>query len=66
MADPENGRFYASGREVWRSSVKTKIEGGHSYTLGFKVCTVSDFVKDGTAEAIADALNSKLDSGAIT
>ena len=62
MADPirpeePKAQFYVQGRQVWSRSVTTQREDGtSSVTMGFPVCTASQFV-DGAAEHIAKALN---------
>ena len=50
-----DGRYYAKGDVVWKSSVKTRNDDNTtSYTLGFPVCTVSPYVD---AETVAEVLN---------
>ena len=65
LPDTNDGQFYASGRDVFRSPIKTKTPTGHSYKLGFKVCTLCDGAGDDAAEAIANALNKALERGEI-
>ncbi|KQS90334.1 hypothetical protein [Rhizobium sp. Leaf386] len=48
--------YYAKGREIWKSPVRTKIEGGESVSLGFHACTASEVVGDEGAVAIAALL----------
>jgi hypothetical protein len=48
--------YYAKGPEVWKSPVRTKIEGGQSVSIGFHVCTASEVVGEDGAAAIAGLL----------
>ena len=48
--------YYAKGLEVWKSPVRTKIEGGESVSVGFLACTASDVVGEEGAIAIAALL----------
>lgn len=50
--------YYAKGLDVWKRSVETSRTeaGGRSFSLGFKVCTVSDVVGEEGAEAVAAML----------
>ncbi|OJU05888.1 MAG: hypothetical protein BGN83_14700 [Rhizobium sp. 63-7] len=48
--------YYAKGMEVWKSPIRTKIEGGESVTLGFHACTASEAVGEEGATAIAALL----------
>lgn len=48
--------YYAKGLEVWKRPERTLRSGGHSITLGFKVCTVSPEVGSEGAETVAAML----------
>lgn len=48
--------YYAKGLEVWKSPVRTKIEGGGSISLGFHACTASEVIGEEGAIAIAALL----------
>ena len=47
--------YYTRGDHVWKRSVETKnADGSSNYTLGFKICTASEYV---AVKEIAKALN---------
>ncbi len=48
--------YYAKGLEVWKSPVRTKIDGGESVSVGFLACTASEVVGEEGAIAIAALL----------
>lgn len=48
--------YYAKGLQVWKSPVRTKIEGGLSVSLGFHACTASEVIGEEGAIAIAALL----------
>lgn len=48
--------YYAKGLEVWKSPVRTKVEGGESVSIGFHACTASEVIGEEGATAIAALL----------
>lgn len=48
--------YQADGKIIRKLPIKTKVEGGTSYELGFPVCTLSEYVED-QSEAVAELLN---------
>jgi predicted ATP-grasp superfamily ATP-dependent carboligase len=48
--------YYAKDLTVWKSPVREKVEGGERLTVGFPVCTVSEYVGEEGAEAVAALL----------
>lgn len=48
--------YYAKDLTVWKSPVREKVEGGERLSVGFPVCTVSDYVGEEGAEAVAELL----------
>jgi hypothetical protein len=48
--------YKADGRIIRKLPVETKIEGGSRFSIGFPVCTISEYVED-QGEAVADLLN---------
>jgi hypothetical protein len=48
--------YYAKDLTVWKSPVREKVEGGERLTVGFPVCTVSEYVGEEGAEAVAELL----------
>lgn len=48
--------YYAKGLEVWKSPVRTKIDGGESVSIGFHACTASEVIGEEGAIAIAALL----------
>lgn len=53
-----NGEYYAKGRTVHKSPVESHPEPGVTrFKVGFPVCTLSEWLDDGAAAHIADALN---------
>ena len=55
--------YYAKGDTIFKRSVhKQKEGGGSTISLGFPVCTLTEFVGTDGAQFIADALN-KHDTG---
>lgn len=54
----EDGSYYVEGRTVRRHPKKVaKADGTQAYSLGFPVCTLTDYVSDDAAKFIAQALN---------
>jgi len=49
--------YYAKGLEVWKAPRETKVEGGTSISVGFPVCTVSDYVGEEGASSVAELLH---------
>lgn len=53
-----NGEYYAKGRTVHKSPTEKPAEPGVTrFTVGFPVCTLSEWLDDEAAAHIADALN---------
>ncbi len=48
--------YYAKDLTVWKSPVREQVEGGQRLTVGFPVCTVSEYVGEEGAEAVAELL----------
>ena len=63
-----DGRFYSHGREVFKAPKETRREGGGSFSLGFKVLEVWEFLSDaeGFASRLADTLNAEIDAGRLS
>lgn len=61
MTDLRNGEYYAKGSTIWRAPiVKDHATGGSSISVGFPVCTVSEYIgTDGVVQIVA-AFNSQL------
>lgn len=53
--------YYAKGNTIYKRPVSTPKEGGgKTVSLGFPVCTVSEFVGTDGVAVILEAFNSKL------
>lgn len=48
--------YYAKDLTVWKSPVREKVEVGERLTVGFPVCTVSKYVGEEGAVAVAELL----------
>lgn len=58
MTIPNDGSYYAEGRTVFKAPLREPREdGGADITIGFPVCTASEWVTKEAPQAIADALN---------
>jgi len=52
--DGSDGRYYAKGREIWKASRKRQTDNGVTLSIGFQVCTVTEWVNP---DDVARALN---------
>ena len=58
MTIPNDGSYYAEGRTVFKAPLREPREdGGADITIGFPVCTASEWVTKEAPQTIADALN---------
>lgn len=56
--DAMDGRYYAASRgRVYKAPVATKTETGQSISVGFPVCTMTEYVGEEAAQTIATMLN---------
>ena len=58
----KNGEFYARGIMVFRAPIRTKTETGTNISLGFPVCTVSEYV---SADNLVEFLNASRHHNAL-
>lgn len=58
MNDLKNGEYYSQGSVIHKSPVVTKNPaGGSTVSIGFPVCTISDYIDDSGITFIIDVLN---------
>jgi hypothetical protein len=48
--------YYAKDLTVWKSPVREQVEGSHRVSVGFPVCTVSEYIGQEGAVAVAELL----------
>lgn len=57
-SDLSDGSYYAEGRVVRKAPLSRKRDDGTtSITIGFPVCTISEYLADDAAATLAELLN---------